>query len=128
VVAIGIADSVVVGVVGVAWGVALALVVFLVVVGVIGVVVVVVRRVDQRRARTACETLSTEARMGLVITRKENESFLIGKHIRVTLGEVRNGRAKLVIDAPRLMRISREKRRKTDAQKRRCLNTAAIEV
>lgn len=43
----------------------------------------------------------------LVLTRKQNESIFIGDGITVTVAEVRGGRVKLAIDAPREIRIER---------------------
>ena len=44
----------------------------------------------------------------LVLTRKELESICIGDEIVVTVTEVRGGRVKLAIDAPRHVRIDRQ--------------------
>jgi carbon storage regulator len=43
----------------------------------------------------------------LVLTRKELESICIGDEIVVTVSEVRGGRVKLAIDAPRHIRVDR---------------------
>jgi carbon storage regulator len=60
----------------------------------------------------------------LVLTRKELESICIGDEIVVTVAEVRGGRVKLAIDAPRHVRIDRQEvsertpvRRRTDVAK-----------
>lgn len=44
----------------------------------------------------------------LVLTRKELESVCIGDDIVITVTEVRGGRVKLAIDAPRHVRIDRQ--------------------
>ena len=44
----------------------------------------------------------------LVLTRKELESICIGDEIIVTVTEVRGGRVKLGIEAPRHVRIDRQ--------------------
>jgi len=44
----------------------------------------------------------------LVLTRKEQEAVCIGDEIIVTVTEVRGGRVKLAIDAPRHVRIDRQ--------------------
>lgn len=44
---------------------------------------------------------------GLVITRKNNQSFAIGDDIKVTIFDCGTGRCKVHIDAPRSIRISR---------------------
>jgi carbon storage regulator len=43
----------------------------------------------------------------LVLTRKEGESILIGDDIEVTVSEVRGGRIKLAISAPREVLVMR---------------------
>lgn len=45
--------------------------------------------------------------MSLVITRKHGESFRIGDNVVVTIEHTTNARAKVVIDAPREVRIIR---------------------
>jgi carbon storage regulator (csrA) len=44
----------------------------------------------------------------LVLTRKRDESIIIGDHIRVTVVEVRGDQVKLGIDAPRSIPVHRE--------------------
>jgi len=44
----------------------------------------------------------------LVLTRKRDESIMIGDHIRVTVVEVRGDQVKLGIDAPRSIPVHRE--------------------
>ena len=44
----------------------------------------------------------------LVLTRKELESVCIGDEIVITVAEVRGGRVKLAIEAPRHVRIDRQ--------------------
>ena len=43
----------------------------------------------------------------LVLSRKQNESIFIGGGITVTVSEIRGGRVRLAIDAPREIRIER---------------------
>lgn len=45
---------------------------------------------------------------GLGLTRHEGESFTIGDDITVTVTEARSGKARLMIDAPRDVPISRD--------------------
>ncbi len=44
----------------------------------------------------------------LVLTRKERESICIDGQITITVSQVRGGRVKLAIEAPRHIRIDRE--------------------
>lgn len=43
----------------------------------------------------------------LVITRKENESFLIGDNIKITVVEVSKDRVRIGIDAPKDIKVMR---------------------
>lgn len=43
----------------------------------------------------------------LVLTRKADESIFIGDEITITVSEIRGGRVRLAIDAPREIRIDR---------------------
>ena len=43
----------------------------------------------------------------LVLSRKQNESIFIDGRITVTVSEIRGGRVRLAIDAPREVRIER---------------------
>lgn len=44
----------------------------------------------------------------LILHRKKQESILIGDNIRVTVLDLRNGRARIGIDAPENVKIDRE--------------------
>ena len=58
----------------------------------------------------------------LVLTRKKNQSILIGDQIKITVVEIRGGRVRLGIDAPKGIAINRQEiheaiQRETDARK-----------
>lgn len=44
----------------------------------------------------------------LVLTRKRDESIIIGDHIKITVVEIRGDQVKLGIDAPRSIPVHRE--------------------
>lgn len=44
----------------------------------------------------------------LVLTRKKNESIIIGDHIQVTIVDVRGDQVKIGIEAPRSVSVHRE--------------------
>ncbi|HTI50852.1 MAG TPA: carbon storage regulator [Planctomycetaceae bacterium] len=52
----------------------------------------------------------------LVLARKLNEALRVGEEVRITVVEIRSGRVRLGIDAPRHVRIHREEAARRDPE------------
>ena len=58
----------------------------------------------------------------LILTRKANESLVIGDTVTVTVLEVRGGQVRIGIDAPREVQVYRKEIRRDDEARRRYQN------
>ncbi|WP_394245278.1 carbon storage regulator [Halopseudomonas laoshanensis] len=51
----------------------------------------------------------------LMFTRDKGEAFYIGDNVKVTVAETKNGRCKLIVNAPKRIKVLREEVAERDA-------------